>query len=149
MHTKGPWKWDINPSSKVVRLRGGVPKHDMNVMDFVRWGFSGATPRFNIERRENLHLMCKACEISKPEPGREHHADWHQIIDHPDARLIAAAPTMYEDLKRERAIKEELIEALEYLRENCIAYSESPIDPEIQEAIEMAEAAIRKAKGGA
>ena len=50
-----------------------------------------------------------------------------------NARLIAAAP--------------DLLEALEYLRENCIAYSEPPVDPEIQEAIEMAEAAIRKAKG--
>lgn len=30
------------------------------------------------------------------QPGREHHREWHQIIDHPDARLIAAAPRLYD-----------------------------------------------------
>lgn len=49
-----------------------------------------------------------------------------------DAHLIAAAP--------------DLLAALEYLRDNVVAYGESPADPEIQEAIQMANTAIRKAK---
>jgi hypothetical protein len=51
------------------------------------------------------------------------------------ARLLAAAP--------------DLLDALEYLRENLLAYFESPIDPEILDAVQMADAAIRKAKGEA
>ncbi len=34
-----------------------------------------------------------------PEAGREHHKDWHQLLTHPDARLIAAAPELLEALK--------------------------------------------------
>jgi hypothetical protein len=61
----------LNRKSKQVQLCGGVPRFDLTVMDFVRWGI----------------------------PGRDHHADWFQTIDHPDAHLIAAAPTMLEALE--------------------------------------------------
>ena len=40
-----------------------------------------------------------------PETGREHHKSWHQLLTHPDARLIAAAP--------------DLLYWLQWVMENC------------------------------
>jgi len=34
-------------------------------------------------------------EFGRIVPGRERHADWFKEIDHPDARLIAAAPEIW------------------------------------------------------
>lgn len=97
-HTPGPWRWKINHKSKVVQLCGGKPRFDMIVMDFVRWGFSGATPRFNIERRPGLHLMHKAGELSVPDFNRLHHASWFQVLNHPDAVLIQSAPDLLQSI---------------------------------------------------
>jgi hypothetical protein len=38
--------------------------------------------------------MVRADELAVNIPGEDHHADWNQDIDHPDARLIAAAPDL-------------------------------------------------------
>lgn len=65
-----------------------------HVMKFARYGMQGAQPVFRVDGR-----MTKASEIAEPEPGREHHADWHRVINHPDARLIAAAPDLLEAAK--------------------------------------------------
>lgn len=46
-HTPGPWRWEVNLSGTSIRLMGGRPQFDKTVMDFVRWGMSRATPRFN------------------------------------------------------------------------------------------------------
>jgi hypothetical protein len=40
-------------------------------------------------------LLENAPTFGKNVPGRDHHADWFQTIDHPDAHLIAAAPTLF------------------------------------------------------
>jgi len=133
-HTPGPWQWGLNLASKQVRLCGGKVKYDLTVMDFVRWGMSNAAPRFNVERQENLHLMTRADELSVVVPGREHHSDWFRDIDHPDARLIAAAPDMLE------AIEETLQSVVMNRLHDTIEIS--------RDAIELLRAALAKAKGG-
>lgn len=82
----------MNPKSNTVELSRG--KYGDIVLDFKRWGMGGATPRFRVDG-----LMRTAVEVSAPQPGREHHAEWWRIINHPDASLIAAAPDLLDALK--------------------------------------------------
>ena len=91
--TKGPWFWDLNRKSKQIRL-SSVTGGCLTVMDFVRWGMSGASVRFRVGG-----IMKPADSFGKVIPNREHHADWCQAIDHPDAHLIAASPDLYEACK--------------------------------------------------
>lgn len=86
-HTQAPWRWELNPKAHSIRLQG----RGQMVMDFVRWGMDRATPRFIRDG-----LMFRADEFGAPIPGQEHHAAWDQIINHADARLIAAAPRLLE-----------------------------------------------------
>jgi hypothetical protein len=86
--TPGPWSWEANTTGKhiVLQHRGTF------VMDFVRWGTQCAQPRFRVEgiMREAVPLM------GTPQP----HNAWRKVnVDHPDARLIAAAPTLLAALK--------------------------------------------------
>ena len=92
-YTPGPWEWVVNKTYKQVTLVGHRDGLRELVMDFVRWGMNGAKPRLNC-----AGLMRPAdglCEVIR---GREHHASWCQTINHPDARLIAAAPDMLDDM---------------------------------------------------
>lgn len=91
-HSEGPWRWELNEKSRRVELCGGKPRYDLIVMDFVRYGFSGAAPRFNVELRTHLNVMKRGEEFGEVVPGREHHADWFKRLKHPDAQLIEAAP---------------------------------------------------------
>lgn len=91
--TPGPWRFELNRKSRRVQLCGGKPTYDLTVMDFVRWGMDSAAPRFRTDRA-NLNIMKRAEEFGAVVLGREHHADWFQSIDHPDARLIEAAPDL-------------------------------------------------------
>lgn len=92
-HTPGPWRWEINLKSKQIQLCGGRPKFDHTVMDFVRWGMTGAAPRFLF--KPGGHLLLDHCsKVATIVPGREHHASWFQTLNHPDANLIAAAPDL-------------------------------------------------------
>jgi hypothetical protein len=135
-HTPGPWRWEVSLKSKNVSLCGGRPPFDQTVMDFVRWGMGGAAPRF-VDR--DRFLLRRADEFSVSVPGREHHSGWFRAIDHPDARLIEAAPDLLAALK-------DAIEMLEFVCE-C---HEGPVTPE-QEAdwarLNRARAAIAKAEG--
>ena len=113
--TPGPWFWDVAPSGEV---RLATPDRGrLFVMGFTRKGMQGAQPRFSLwgegprERRGGImHDFAEA--------GGE---------DHPDARLIAAAP--------------ELLEALEIAREFALAEAEA-------DDLAFIDAAIAKATGG-
>jgi hypothetical protein len=97
-HTPGPWRWEFNAAHKTVDLVGGRPMFDLTVMDFARWGMGHAVPRFRDTSVDGMNLMDRLCDKPEwiaPEPGREHHKKWHQLVTHPDARLIEAAPCMY------------------------------------------------------
>lgn len=91
-YTPGPWRWELSERGKQIRL---CSRSNMTVMDFVRWGMSGAIPRFLSPE----HLLRKATDHGVIVPGREHHAEWFKTLDHPDAKLIAAAPQLAEALK--------------------------------------------------
>ena len=93
-HTPGPWDWEVSRSSRQVELCGGKNAHDLTVMSFVRWGMNKAAPVFWFWRGNVSDEPKRADALATPAPGREHHADWFQRIDHPDARLIAAAPDL-------------------------------------------------------
>lgn len=103
--TPGPWRWEFNGASKSVQLVGGKPKYDLTIMDFERWGMSGAVPRF-IEPSEPanglmlMHRLCDRPDWIAPFPNRDHHFRWCAAVTHPDARLMAAAPELLEALLR-------------------------------------------------
>lgn len=88
----GPWRWEVNRKLRQIQLCGGRPRHDLIVMDFVRWGMSGSAPRFQREHRPGLNIMHRAEEFAVAQPGREHHEEWFALIDQPDARFIESAP---------------------------------------------------------
>lgn len=90
-HTPAPWVWSVNPKHHGVELSHGTCGD--SVMRFCRWGMGGATPLFRRDGR-----MVRAVDLSVIEPGREHHAAWWRLIDHPDARLIQSAPELFDAL---------------------------------------------------
>lgn len=103
--TPGPWRWELNMKSKQVQLSGGNPKYDLTVMDFARWGMGGAAPRFR-EDVDRMNIMHRCEKWAIPQSGREHHARWFQILDHPDSLLIQAAPDLFHALWFEKQAKE-------------------------------------------
>lgn len=96
-HTPGPWRWELNRKHKSVQLCGGVPRFDKIVVDFVRWGMSGAALRLREPNEPDFNIMRRVDDVPgwiEPHEGREHHVDWCADVSHPDARLIAAAPEL-------------------------------------------------------
>lgn len=78
-HTEGPWEWSSfgdNRPALVTPDRGRLI-----VMDFVRLGMNGAEPRFAEREGNKGGRLIKGMTIE-------------EIRAHPDARLIAAAPTL-------------------------------------------------------
>lgn len=128
--TPAPWRWEVNKEYKTVYLRGGCPRFDQNVMSFTRWGMGGAAPEFRGEN-ENHSIIHRVEKWAVPVPGREHHAHWFMDVDHPDARLIAAAPDLLWALKE---ILSELPPKLDWL------------NPDLEK---IAKATVAKAEGGA
>lgn len=96
-HTPGPWQWQFNGKHRHVHLVGGDRRFDLIIMDFERWGMGGATMRLRDTAHDGMQLLYRVHERPDwitPEAGREHHKSWHQLLSHPDARLIAAAPEL-------------------------------------------------------
>lgn len=98
--TEGPWRFELNAKHKDVNLVGGRPKFDLTIMDLTRWGMQSANLRFRRTMAPGLQVMDDATRYAQPLRGREHHKDWFQVLNHPDARLIEAAPTMIQALIR-------------------------------------------------
>jgi hypothetical protein len=131
-HTPGPWAWFGNATTNSLYL---ATTHSGRrfVMDFTRWGFRGAQPRFQAERG----IMIDAKDLLKFQVGDQsvvgvdaakkdtsvYRLDVRGIAS-ADARLIASAPDLLEALR---------------------ALLDSDIDKEL--AHEMAEAALDKAEG--
>jgi hypothetical protein len=102
-HTPGPWRWEFNEKHRSLHLVGGKPQYDLTIIDFERWGMSGATMRLRDTAHDGMNLMSRVHERTDwiaPEPGREHHKSWHQLLTHPDARLIEASPMLLKALRR-------------------------------------------------
>lgn len=85
-HTPGPWSWrgqggsDEMPKDAYLRSdTPGTPRYI--VMDFVRQGMHGAQPRLRVKLGSHS-IMRPIAEIG---------GTWRQ---HPDAALMAAAPTL-------------------------------------------------------
>lgn len=117
--TCGPWTWDLSLASKRIVLLGGKPKYDLTVLDFVRWGMNGAAPRFRTGP-ENMNIMKHGEKFGAIRKDREHHADWSQWVNHPDALLMENAPTdiaaLIAEVERLRGICGELRDGLEELK---------------------------------
>ena len=101
-HTPGPWRWEFNAQHRNVHLVGGSrPQFDLTIIDFCRWGMNGATMRLRDTDHDGMNIMHdlhKRPDWIAPEPGREHHKSWHQLVTHPDAKLIEAAPDLLDAL---------------------------------------------------
>lgn len=109
-YTPGPWRWEFSRRSKRVELCGGNPHYDQTVMDFARFGMADAAPRFREDEEERRIQTMHRCEKYAVEvPGREHHAHWFMGLNHPDARLIAAAPDLLEALKKAESVMQILL----------------------------------------
>lgn len=87
-HTKGPWLWRVSKSGKQVDLTAADGMGSF-VMGFDRWGTQGAAPCFRVDG-----VMERADALAVEIKGQEHNASWNMTLDHPDARLISAAPDL-------------------------------------------------------
>lgn len=105
--TPGPWAWFGSASSNSLYL---ATKHSGRryVMDFTRWGMRGAQPRFQPEKRgmvdakDLLQFEVGDRSVVGVEAARKDPSVYRMCIrgiDCPDARLVAAAPQMYEALR--------------------------------------------------
>jgi hypothetical protein len=131
-HTRGPWGWFGTDHGVYLATKHSGRRF---VMGFRRLGMNGAQPTFQVERKG----MIPASELVQFEVGNKAVRGFAEAkkdatvyrydvvaIDHPDARLIAAAPDMLEALK-------ELLKLHE-------AHHNNPVHA-------AARAAIRKAEG--
>ena len=75
--TRGPWEWKICNEMNNVYLYACHSGH-LIVMDFVRWGFNQAAPRF---RKFSECIMERADKLIN-----------RGYLIHPDAELISHAP---------------------------------------------------------
>lgn len=131
-HTEGPWRWEFNASHRRIHLVGGRPRFDLSVMDFARWGMGGATMLLRDTSEAGMNIMHRVHERPDwiaPERGREHHKSWHQLLTHPDARLIESSPM--------------LLAALEGAIQRCEASGYVGVDGQYLKIMRTAAAAAR------
>ena len=136
MHTEGPWRWEFNRKHKSLHLVGGRPLYDLTVMDFDRWGMSGAVATLRDPAEDGMNIMHRLCDRQDwiaPFPGRAHHASWCADVVHPDMRLMAAAP--------------DLLAALQVMVRDYAAAHASIGDLEMSPALLQAHRAIARATG--
>jgi hypothetical protein len=97
-HTPGPWRWELNMSSKHIELVGGGGRaFDLTIMEPRRWGMGSATLWFRDPANDGMNLMRAPHEVptwTPPFQDEKHHASWRLNLTHPDACLIAAAPKL-------------------------------------------------------
>ncbi len=101
-HTPGPWRWEINETSKIVRLVGGKRMFDLTIIQPTKWGMGGYTMLVRDTAPAGMNIMHKLHERRdwiNPFFGRDHHASWCSGVKHPDMQLIEAAPDLLEALK--------------------------------------------------
>jgi hypothetical protein len=107
-HTPGPWRWELNESNKKLQLVGGTrPQFDLTILEPIRWGMGSASLFVRDTAHDGLNLLHKLHERRdwiKPFPGRAHHARWCAGVDHPDLRLIEAAPELLAKLQAWQAV---------------------------------------------
>lgn len=121
-HTRGPWRWYGNTKNDDVYLAAPWGGRHL-VMSFRRLGMANAQPCFYAGG-----LRHDIGEFVDYERG---YRDDIEQIDHPDARLIAAAPELLDVLK--------LVESV--YRKNVVAVGEP------SSVLDAVQAAIAKAEG--
>jgi hypothetical protein len=144
-HTPGPWGWFGNTAGNRIYL--ATQHHGRRyVMDFTRWGMRGAQPRFQcdglmVDGKELVRFAVGDRDVLGVTQARQNTSVYRQDIieiDHPDARLICAAPDQHE--------------ALTDLLNHYVALVNSgdagSWDPEKEPVVIKARAAIAKAQGG-
>lgn len=141
----GPWRFVVSPIGHSVTLISLTPMQTY-VMGAVRYGMQGAQPTFL-----SGSYMQSAADLSTPEAGREHHADWYRVIDNPVAALIEAAPTLLAErdaLRAERdALREALVKIAEWDHCTCLhCYGHPDRDELIEVALEALYALSPEAK---
>ena len=89
-HTPGPWRWFINTKIKQVYL-ATPDRGRLIVMNLERWGMQDAKPRFRDDKRCVMVPLEDLITVDHNSNAVE--------IDHPDARLMAAAPDLLKACK--------------------------------------------------
>jgi hypothetical protein len=106
-HTPGPWAWFGNATTNSLYL---ATTHSGRrfVMDFTRWGFRGAQPRFQAERgimidaKDLLQFEVGDQSVVGVEAAKKDTSVYRldvRSIKSGDARLIASAPDLLEALR--------------------------------------------------
>jgi hypothetical protein len=114
--TPGPWAWFGNAKGRNIYL-ATIHSGRRFVMQFGRWGMNSAQPIFQDRAVMRPAVEFLKFEVGNPEvTGFEAAQDDPSVyrydirdIDHPDARLIAAAPELAAVAKRYEAWEARLI----------------------------------------
>lgn len=153
-HTPGPWAWMGNGYAGQMYL-ATTHSGRRYVMGFRRWGPQGAQPEFQSDGRlvpakdliqfEVGDGTAVGMEAAKADPS-VYRFDIDGI-DHPDARLIAAAPDFAEVAPDAADLLERYAEFIRTVGADDLELR--PYLPEVERVAECLRAAIAKATGAA